>query len=207
MTSAVRAMLSARSIAVVGASPRAGSFGHRLVTEVARSASSPAIHLVNPRYDDMLGRPCLPSLDAIDGPVDLVLLGVPDAVLEEQLTRAAARGDRSVVVFGTAYEPPAADRPPLTARLATIAGDAGMALCGGGCMGFANVTDGVRALGYLERNPLPAGPVALVTHSGSAFSALLRTHRRIGYSLAVSSGQELVTTTADYIDAALDDRS
>ena len=80
-------------------------------------------------------------------------------------------------------------------------------MCGGGCMGFANVSDGVRALGYLERDPLPAGPVALVTHSGSAFSALLRTHRRIGFTLAVSSGQELVTTTADYIDAALDDPS
>ena len=45
-------------------------------------------------------------------------------------------------------------------------------------MGFVNVADGVRAIGYLERDPLPAGPVALVTHSGSAFSALLRSHRR-----------------------------
>ena len=80
-----------------------------------------------------------------------------------------------------------------------------MALCGGGCMGFVNVATASRAIGYLERDPLPAGPVALVTHSGSAFSALLRTHRRLGYSLAVSSGQELVTTTADYLDYALDD--
>ena len=108
----------------------------------------------------------MPSLDAIDGPVDLVLLGVPDSVLEEQLTRAAARGDRRRVVFGTAYEPPAAGPAVAAARLATIAGDAGMALCGGGCMGFVNVSDGVRAMGYLERDPFPAGPVALVTHSG-----------------------------------------
>jgi acyl-CoA synthetase (NDP forming) len=43
-----------------------------------------------------------------------------------------------------------------------------------------------------------------VSHSGSAFSALLRSRRAIGYSVAVSSGQELVTTTADYLDYALD---
>jgi acetate---CoA ligase (ADP-forming) len=61
----------------------------------------------------------------------------------------------------------------------------------------------VRAIGYLEPDPLPAGPVALVTHSGSVFSAMLRTHRRLEYSLAVSSGQELVTTTADYLGYAL----
>ena len=68
-----------------------------------------------------------------------------------------------------------------------------------GCMGFVDTTTGVRAIGYLERDPLPAGPIALVTHSGSVFSALLRTHRALGFSVAVSSGQELVTTTADHL--------
>jgi acyl-CoA synthetase (NDP forming) len=43
----------------------------------------------------------------------------------------------------------------------------------------------------------------LVSHSGSAFSALLRARRGIGYTVAVSSGQELVTTTASYLDYAL----
>ena len=80
-----------------------------------------------------------------------------------------------------------------------------MAVCGGGCMGFVDLSTGVRALGYLERTDLPRGPVALVSHSGSAFSALLRTRRRIGWTSAVSSGQELVTTTADYLEHALDD--
>jgi acyl-CoA synthetase (NDP forming) len=71
-------------------------------------------------------------------------------------------------------------------------------------MGFLNVARGIRALGYLERYPHPVGPIALVTHSGSLFSSFLRTHRRLEFSLAVSSGQELVTTAADYLDYALD---
>jgi acyl-CoA synthetase (NDP forming) len=70
-------------------------------------------------------------------------------------------------------------------------------------MGFVNVTRGVRAIGYLERHPMPPGPIAMITHSGSVFSAMLRTHRRLEYSLVVSSGQELVTTAADYLDYAL----
>ena len=78
-----------------------------------------------------------------------------------------------------------------------------MALCGAGCMGFVNVTDGLRATGYLEPDPLPGGPVALVTHSGSVFSTMLRARRGFGFSLAVSSGQELVTTAADYARYAL----
>ncbi len=80
-----------------------------------------------------------------------------------------------------------------------------MAVCGAGCMGFVNNALGVRALGYLEPDPMPDGGVSLVTHSGSAFSTLLRARRGFGFRLAVSSGQELVTDTADYVDYALDD--
>ena len=72
-------------------------------------------------------------------------------------------------------------------------------------MGFVNNALGVRALGYLEPDPLADGGVSLVTHSGSAFSTLLRARRGFGFRLAVSSGQEIVTDTADYVDYALDD--
>ncbi len=94
-------------------------------------------------------------------------------------------------------------RPVLRERLAAIARAAGMGLCGAGCMGFVNVARGLRAIGYVEPDQLPAGPVALVTHSGSVFSALLRSGRAIGFTLAVSSGQELVTTAAAYLEYAL----
>jgi acyl-CoA synthetase (NDP forming) len=226
---AVRAMLEARRIALVGASARPGSFGERMVAEVARSPSRPAVHLVNPRYRQIGGHDCVPSLADLPDSVDLVLLGVPDAALEDQLTLAARRGDKSAVIYGNAWEAPGgAGGPepapgagplgqpdghgdhappggpvPLRGRLAATARGAGMALCGAGCMGFVNVAHGLRAIGYVEPDPLPAGPVALVTHSGSVFSALLRTRRAIGYTLAVSSGQELVTPAAAYLEYAL----
>ena len=66
-----------------------------------------------------------------------------------------------------------------------------------------HVAHGLRAIGYTEPDPVPAGPVALVTHSGSVVSALLRAPRGFGFTLAVSSGQELVCTAADYVRYAL----
>lgn len=192
---AVATMLGARSIAVVGASPRPDSFGARMVAEAFRGSAR--VHLVNPRYHRIGEHRCAPSLADLDEPVDLVLLGVPDAVLVEQLSAAADAGARSAVVFGSAHG--------RRAQVAEVARAAGMAVCGAGCMGFVNSVDGVRALGYLEPDPLAPGPVSLVTHSGSAFSTLLRARRGFGFRLAVSSGQELVTDTADYIDHALRD--
>jgi acyl-CoA synthetase (NDP forming) len=194
---ALEAMLRARSIALVGASARPGSFGARMVTEVARSTGARRLHLVNPRYDEIAGRRCVPSLKHVDEPLDLVLLAVNDDALEAQLSDAARIGARAAVIFGSAHG------VALRESLRSIATAGGMALCGAGCMGFVNVADGLRAIGYLEREPLPTGPITLITHSGSVFSALLRTRRALGYTLAVSSGQELVTTAADYLEYAL----
>lgn len=195
MNAAVAAMLGARSIAVVGASARPGSFGERMVIEAQRGSAR--VHLVNPRYHRIGEQVCVPSLADLDPDVDLVLLGVPDDALVEQLEMAVAVGARSAVLFGSAHG--------LRDKVTTIATNAGMAVCGAGCMGFVNNVLGVRALGYLEPDPLPAGGISLVSHSGSAFSTLLRTRRGFGFRLAVSSGQELVTDTADYVEYALDD--
>lgn len=50
-SASVSAMLDARTIAVVGASSRAGSFGERMVTEVGRSSGNREIYYVNPRTE------------------------------------------------------------------------------------------------------------------------------------------------------------
>ncbi len=192
---AVAAMLGARSVAIVGASARPDSFGARMIIEAQRSSAR--MHLVNPRYDRIGDLPCRSSLADLDEPVDLVLLGVADTALVDQLAAAADAGARSAIVFGSAHG--------VREKVADVASEAGMALCGAGCMGFVNNAIGLRALGYLEPETLPAGGVSLITHSGSAFSTLLRSRRGFGFRLAVSSGQELVTDVADYVDYALDD--
>lgn len=194
---AVAAMLTARSIAIVGASARPDSLGARMIQEAQRGSAS--VSLINPRHDNIGGVPCLPSLLELDDAPDLVLLGVPDRVLGEQVRLSAQVGARSAVILGSAH------LPGLRDDIASTAATASMAVCGAGCMGFINNVAGVRALGYLEPHPLPAGGVSLITHSGSAFSTLLRSRRGFGFRLAVSAGQELVTDTADYLDYALAD--
>ena len=194
-------MLEARSVALVGASARPGSLGARMIDQMTRSPARPRTYLVNPRYADIGGVPCLPSLAEVPEPVDLVLLAVPDAALADQLALAARTKARSAVIFGNAFD--ADGTTGLRDRLAAIATAADMAVCGAACMGFVNVARGLRAVGYVEPDPLPAGPVALITHSGSVFSTLLRARRGFGYSLAVSSGQELVTPAAAYARYAL----
>jgi acetate---CoA ligase (ADP-forming) len=200
---ALRAMLGARSVAVVGASPRFDSPGNHMVRQLVGGGFSGRAAAVNPNYEEVEGLPCFPSLGAVPFVPDLVLLGVGNHRLEEQMSAAAGCGARGVVVFASALEDPPRD-PPLTERIWRIASDAGMAVCGANCMGFADVERGLRALAYEERTDLEPGNVAWISHSGSAFSALLHAERGIRFNLAVSTGQELSTTMADYMLYALE---
>jgi acyl-CoA synthetase (NDP forming) len=196
-------MLEARSVAVVGASVREGSVGNQSVVELVEGGFDGRIVPVNPKYEEILGLPCLGSVSEIAEPVDLVILAVSNALLEEQLRTSAEAGAGSAVIFASGFEEPRDGVPPLTERLAAIARDADMAICGGNCMGFANLERHVRALGFYEPKDAPVGGVTFLSHSGSAFSAMIHNDRALGLNLAVSAGQEFVTTVADYLAYAL----
>lgn len=205
MTEGLRRMLEARSVAVVGASSRAGSVGEQMMRQLVEGGFDGAIHPVNPKYDEVLGHACVPSLDEVPT-VDLVILGVANERLEEQLRVAAEIGAGAAVIFASCYDPSSADTP-LPERLRTIAVEAGIAICGGNCMGFVNLEQRLRALAFAEREDLEPGPITFLSHSGSVFSALLRNDRGLRFNLAVSAGQELTTTISDYLLYALEQTS
>jgi acyl-CoA synthetase (NDP forming) len=202
--SALLAMLEARSVAIVGASAREGSFGEQMLLELRKGGYDGTILPVNPRYTEVGGLPCVPTIGDLPEPPDLVMLGVPNAKLEEQLEAAAARGARSAAIFASGYEAPDADRRPLVERLAAIANRSGMAICGGNCMGFFNLDRRLRVTGFNHPDELIPGGVTFISHSGSAFSAMLNNDRSMRFNLVVSAGQELATTGAEYMSYALE---
>jgi acyl-CoA synthetase (NDP forming) len=199
-------MLEARSVAVVGASVKEGSLGFQMVAELHRGGYAGEIFPVNPGYDEVLGHPCYPSVAAIprDG-VDLAILGVANHRIEGAAREAIDAGARSLVTFSSLFEeaPPEPGMPPLVERVAAIARDAGVPLCGGNGMGFCHESVGLRATGFPTPDDLRHGPVTFISHSGSAFAALAFNDRGIGFNLLVSSGQELGATMADYMAYAL----
>jgi acyl-CoA synthetase (NDP forming) len=161
------------------------------------------IHLVKPNYPEIAGRPFCTSLADLPERVDMAVLGVAYARLEAALADAIQHGARAATIFASGYLED--DREPkLTARLSAMAKEAGIAVCGGNCMGFYNLEYGLRICGFPPPDWMRAGGIAFITHSGSAFSALCHNDRRMGFNLAVSAGQELATNVADYLDYVLD---
>ena len=197
-------MLEARSVAVVGASVKEGSLGRTMVEELLRGGHDGAIYPVNPGYDEVLGLTCYPSVAETPGEgVDLAILGVANQRIEQAARDAVDAGAGSLVTFSSLYEQSVPGVAPLTERLASIARDAAVPMCGGNGMGFCHETFRLRATGFPTPDHLRQGPVTFISHSGSAFAALAFNDRGIGFNLLVSSGQELGATMDDYMAYAL----
>jgi len=197
-------LLAPRSLALVGASPKAGTFGNAMIHACVDAGFPGDLYLVNPGYDEVEGHACHPSLADLPGPIDHAVLNVANSRLEGLLAEAIAAGVKAVTIFASGYlEGDTA--PPLLHRLKFKAQAAGLMACGGNCSGFYNRVDKVHCtLGGGDRGSEEVGPVALVSQSGSVYMGLLQTDGRLAFNLSVSSGQEIATTAADYLDYALD---
>ncbi len=202
-------LLAPKRVALVGVSPKEGSVGNGMI--VAATLPNPGgetpveLTLINPNYQEIGGRQVYPSLkDARQqvGAVDMAVLGVSNERLEAALDDAIAAGVKAATIFASGYLD--TDREPkLTQRIAAKAREAGLQICGGNCMGFYNLSHGLRVCGFPPPPWMRKGGAVLLTHSGSVYSGICHNDKRMGWALAVSAGQELTTSVADYLDYAL----
>ena len=196
-------LLAPRSIAFVGASARPDTPGADMMRMIRAGGYEGRVYAVNPGYREIEGYPCFASLDALPEPPDLAVLGVKNERLEDALREAIAAGAKAAVIFASALMDDDAE-PALAARIAAIATQAGVPVCGPNCMGFYNDLDRVWVCGFPSPRRPDAGAIAFVAHSGSVFGALAHNDPRLRFALAVSPGGEANVTVADYVAYAVE---
>ena len=172
-----------------------------MVEMVRRDGYSGPVYPVNPTTQEIDGLACYGSLSALPENVEHVAIALANERLEQALDDCIAAGAKAATIFASCRLQDDAT-PTLAARLAQRARDAGMAICGGNCMGFYHVAAGLR-IGVFPGLEMSPGGIAWIAQSGSAFSALTHHDPRLRFSLCVSSGAELTTTVADYMLYAL----
>ena len=197
-------LLQPASIAVVGASERAGSVGRRTVENLLHGNYAGRLYAVNPGYESVRGVPCFPALDALPETVEHVVLTLGDANIEAGLDATIAHGAKAATMMSS-LELRDDREPRLRERVAKKIADSGLIVCGANGMGFYNFADGVWVCGFDTRSNHPrGGNVTLISHSGSGMSGIIDCEERIDFNLAVSTGQELSVTMDQYMDWALD---
>src|SRR3982750_3786709 len=99
MTHRLAPLLTPRSVALIGASPKPGSVGRGMIASATMGETPARIHLVNPNYPEIEGRKCPGSLAALPEEIDMAVLGVANARLEAALADAIQQGVRAATIF------------------------------------------------------------------------------------------------------------
>src|SRR4030095_7079040 len=92
-------LLRPSSIAVVGASERAGTVGRNLVENLLKGGFTGPLFAVNPGRESVLGVRCFPSLAALPQRVEHVMFAVSDERIEAALDEAIAHGTRAITIY------------------------------------------------------------------------------------------------------------
>jgi len=201
----LRPLFAPRSIAVVGASPR-GWLAQTVSANLAVMGSETRCHYVNPKYRELGGQRCHPTLGDLPERPDTVILAVNPLRAAQFAQEAAEAGVPSLVIPGGGVVEGGEAAAEMQRRVREIALRHGIALLGPNCMGMVDWT--TNSTNYIgDVSPwLRRGHVAALAQSGSVTDAFIHAPgSRIGYSRIVSVGAEAVLDVCDYLGYCLDD--
>ncbi len=205
MTRDLTAMLRPRSIALVGATDRS-RWSQNTFDNLINRKYPGEVYLVSRRGGTVHGRNAATSCVAVGAPIDLALLMVPMAAVDEALADLAAADVHNAVILTSGFAETGHEGADHQARLAALAHQHGVSLLGPNCLGFVNFIDNVPLWTGGFRAPSKPGSIAVVTQSGAngSFISSLAAQHEIGLSHMVSTGNEADLDCADFIDHLID---
>lgn len=199
-------LLRAKSVAIVGASPK-GAWPQGIYRNLRNAKFPGGVFLINPNYTELFGDRCYPNLNALPEVPDELLVLIPTRAVLGVLEEAAKLGTRAATIytagFGEGEDVKGKERAQ---AMKDLCQRTGMVICGPNCMGSYSVAEGLWT--FPTATPLlKKGPVGLVFQSGGSLGNWIKgaSERGIGFSYAVSSGNEVSLDLVDYLSFLLDD--
>ena len=92
-------LFAPRSIALVGASPRASSTGRAVLANLRHAGFAGALRLVNPHYGEIEGVAAVRSFDALPETPDLVVIAAPPPAVPAIVAAAGEKGSAAAIII------------------------------------------------------------------------------------------------------------
>jgi acetyltransferase len=202
----VENLLKAKSVAIVGASQK-GAWPQGIYRNLKGAKYPGGVYLINPNYQELFGDKCYPNLSACPEAPDELLVLIPTRAVLGVLEEAAKLGTRSATIYTAGFGEGDDEKGKERAQaMRDLCDKTGMVLCGPNCMGSYSVGEGLWT--FPTATPLlKKGPVGLIFQSGGSLGNWIKgaTERGIGFTYAISSGNEVSLDLVDYLSFLIDD--
>ncbi|MEA2418011.1 MAG: hypothetical protein QOE60_217, partial [Thermoleophilaceae bacterium] len=190
-------LLHPRTIAVVGATDRDGSYAGETLLNLKRLGYAGTVWGVNPGREQAHGVPCFGALSDLPSAPDAVVVAIPAAGVPAAVDEAGAIGCGGAVVYGAGFGEIAAGAQ-LERELAAAAARHGLPVCGPNGNGIVALHERAALWGDALR-PLEPGRVALVSQSGNVAVNALATRRGLRLHTVVSCGNAVGLDPAEWV--------
>ena len=194
-----------KSVAVIGATDRAGHVGRTVLWNLISSPFGGAFYPVNLKRKSVLGIRAYPSVASLPEPAELAVIVTPAETVPGVVEECARSGIRGAVVISAGFRESGQRGLELERQILAAARPAKMRIIGPNCLGVMCPVSGLNAT-FAHTIARP-GSVAFVSQSGAMCTAILdwSLREQIGFSAFISAGSMLDVGWGGLIDYLGDD--
>ncbi len=197
---ALDALFSPRSVALVGATEKQGSVGRTILQNLIGNPFGGIVYPINKQRSAVLGIKAYPSIGAVNDQVDLAIVVTPAATVPGVIGECVQAGVQGAIVISAGFKETGPAGVELERQVLAEARRGRMRIIGPNCLGLMNTTSGLNATfaGVMAR----PGNVGFVSQSGALCTAVLdwSLKENVGFSSFVSIGSMLDVDWGDLID-------
>lgn len=199
----IKYILSPKSVAVVGASSDFSKFTGRTLKYLLKHGYKGRIYPINPKYREMAGLQCFPSIEALPECVDTAFIQIPSKGVASVIKECVMKGIKGVIVHSAGLAETGEEGRRKEQEIKGMTAGTAVRLVGPNTAGVANIVESViltPVVAY-ELDELTPGRIGLVSQSGGLTGALLTRAeaRGIGFSYIISTGNEMDLEASDYM--------
>jgi acetyltransferase len=200
--------LNPKSVAVIGASERPGSWGSFIMRGLVSAKFPGQIYPVNSRAGAVLGIPAFKSMAEIKDPVDLAVCAIPDKFVEETIAACGQKGVKGITIITAGFAETSDQGRQQQTSLAALARSYGIRIIGPNVSGTFNLVAGFNASSIPADGLLPTS-ISAICQGGYAFYDILSSGRAKGLGVGqfIHTGNESDLTVTDFLEAFGKDHS
>ena len=192
-----------RSLSIIGASSKEGSFGRMFLEGLIRLGFR-EIYPVHPRETELLGLKAYQSIKAIPHDVDIAILMTPPDSTLQVVQDCAEKGMKGIIVFTAGFGEKGAEGKKIEQEICRVARSKGIRVIGPNSIGIYCPTSKLLTFpqGLMHGITTDGGPVGSFSHSGSFVDYLtyILTKKGIRFSKVISCGNECDLNAVDFLE-------
>jgi acetyltransferase len=203
-------LLAPRSVAVIGASDRAGNLGGLAVGFLRKFGYQGSVWPVNAGRTTVAELPCFPGLADLPSIPDMAIIAVPAESVHDVARDCIGAGVPSAVVWAGGFAEGNDEGRARQRQLTELCRASSLKLCGPNCIGIINTSIGLTASFsslMTEIDRFTPGSVSIISQSGGiAVNAHARAQDLgLGFRITISCGNEAALGISDFMRALIED--